>query len=149
MKKLIEFLLFAFLFLGSQIALPLNFYGVQSLNGLNGLQVFTAPTNGYYFVNGQLNLSSLSSTGGQLASGAFVVISKNGTAYHLPSSLSPTLLYTGLGGATGFQLNQISLTTGDTINVQLFSTVSGSGIQGGGDASFNAVTGQIYYGNTF
>ena len=145
MKKLI-----GLLFLVGHLAFGLNFYGVNSINGLNGVQVFAAPATGTYFVNGQLNLALLSQNGNTLASGAFVVISKNG-AYFNPTvkAVTPLLLYTGLGGQTGFQLNQISLVTGDTITAQMFSTISGSGIQGAGDASSNALSGQIYFGNTF
>lgn len=138
MKKLIGILLFV-----SQFALALNFSGVQSMNGLNSVQVFSAPATGYYFVNGQVSLGLPTQNGNTLAAGAFVVVSKNGT------TATPVLLYTGLPGSTGFQIRNISLVTGDTINARFFSTVSGSGIQGGGDATLNALSGQVWYGNTY
>lgn len=143
MNKLIAILLFV-----SQFAFGLNFSGVQSIEGLHPVNVFTAPAQGYYFVNGQLTFQMA----GQVGLGGATAVSTNGV-YAVVSkntlTATPVQLYLGVPGATGFQLNNISLTTGDAIRVALYSSISGSGIQGGGDATLNSTRGQIYFGNSF
>lgn len=126
--KLIAFLLFF-----SPLAMALNFYGVQSVTGLNTTRIFTAPTNAYYFVNGQLAVPNLTQSG--FPSYVVAVVSKN----------QSTQLYQGLPGATGFQLYNVSLSTNDYVTVALTS----AGYTVTGDAVLNSVQGQVYFGNTF
>lgn len=130
LSKLIGvFLLTGFL---SSFAMALNFSGVQSISGYGTTGIFSAPVPGIYFVNGQLTLPMSTQNGNTQASQLVATVSKNYT----------TLLYTGLAGATGFQINQISLVTSDLITVGLATTVSA-------DQVLNAVHGQVYFGNTF
>lgn len=125
------FLLFGFL--GAN-AMALNFSGFQSLSGLGTAQIFAAPVSGvYYFLNGQLTLPSPSTNGETGFSQVVATVSKNQT----------TLLYTGAAGATGFQLNQILLTTADSIWVNLGSTALIDTVTQSG------VRGQVSFGNTF
>jgi len=121
MKKLIGLLFF----FASIVAVALNFNGNQSLNGLQTTTIFTAPANGYYFVNGQLTLPP----GSLVAS----VVSSTGAA---------GLVYTGVSGATGFQVRQISMVSGDAVKVTLSSATAA-------DNALNAVRGQVSYGNSF
>jgi hypothetical protein len=136
--KLIR-LIGAFLFF-SQMAMALNFNGVQTLNGLNTTPIFTAPASGIYFINGQLTLPGL--PGGPVVNGApgpsqvVAVVSKNYI----------TSLYTGLAGATGFQIMNQSLVSNDLITVGLSSIATIDQVSYSG---LNAVKGQVYFGNTF
>lgn len=121
MKKL-----FGLIFFVSAVVLALNFSGHQSLNGIgsNGVRdtaIFTAITSNYYFVNGQLTLPP----GSQVQA----LVSKNGTA-----------VYTGITGATGFQVRALSLVSGDAITVRLRSSLAA-------DQAINAVRGEVYFGN--
>lgn len=128
-------------------AMAFNFNGNQTLNGLNGAStlsmgvtstlVFAAPVTGVYFVNGQLTLPQLSPGApnpSQVVSTVLV-----GTA---PTCTSPTVVYTGLPGANGFQVNQISVNGGSTVCVQLTSSAAV-------DSVLNAVRGTVAFGNTF
>lgn len=131
--------LFKIVFLLSLFAkasMALNFNGVQSLSGLNTTRIFTAPASSIYFVQGYLNLPWGSNTGGTAYSRVVATVSKNYV----------TLLYTGLPGASGFHLPQITLASNDLITVALSSTVTSDSVSGMG---INAVTGQVYYGNAF
>lgn len=135
MKKLISFLLCLPLLVS--VAEAVNFSGSQSLNGLSHpTLIFKAPVSGYYYVNGQLTLPSLSTNGGVFGSRVVASVSKNGA----------TLLYQGNPGATGFQIRQISLVSNDTISVILTSDQINAISQ---DGVINAVRGQVYYGNSF
>lgn len=131
-----------FLFLGffGSMAMALNFNGAQSLVGLNTTQIFHAPATGIYFVNGQLTLPGLPGgpavNGGPGPSQVVATVSKNYV----------TSLYTGLPGASGFQINQISLVSNDLITVGLSSIATIDQVSYSG---LNAVRGQVYYGNTF
>lgn len=127
MKKIIALILFI-----TTLGMAFNFYGVQSLNGLQTTYLFTASNTGIYFVNGQLTLPQLSTTGGVDRSQVVAVVSKNYT----------TAVYTGVAGASGFQIPQVSLNSGDYLTVGLSSTVSA-------DYVTNAVRGQVYFGNAF
>jgi hypothetical protein len=127
MKKLISLLLL----LSSIVAVALNFSGHQSLNGLQTQKIFTAPAAGYYFVNGQLTLP-------QTSSGS----SPSGVAAIVTSTASPALSYTGVSGASGFQIRQILLASGDSVSVELRSSATV-------DQGINAVRGEVQYGNSF
>ncbi len=126
MKKLIALALFF-----TMIAFALNFSGNQSLNGLQTTTIFTAPATGYYFVNGQLSIPQISTAGAPSQVQALVT-----------STSSPALSYKGVTGASGFQINQISMATGDSVSVQLKSPAAV-------DQGINAVSGQVSYGNSF
>ncbi len=128
MKKLIGLLL---LFV-SIIAVAINFSGSASLNGLQSTQIFTAPANGYYFIKGYLALSQPSLNGGSGFSQAQVTVSNSRVG----------IIYTGVSGASGFQINQMSLISGDGISVRVQSNAAI-------DQGINAVSGQVYYGNSF
>ena len=121
MKKLIGLILFFGL-----VAFGLNFNGHQSLNGVgasNLTTLFKAPATDYYFVNGQLTLPA----GSQVVA----VVSAAGST-----------IYTGVTGATGFQIGHISLATGDAVTVQLNSSAAvDTGV------GSNAVRGEVYFGN--
>lgn len=106
-----------------------NFVGLQTICGLGTFPVFTAPAAGVYFVNGQLTLPSLVQGSG--ASSVVVVVNVNG---------SP--VYTGIAGATGFQVNQITCAAGDAVTAVLTSAAAP-------DAVLNAVRGVVGCGNTF
>ena len=108
-----------------------NFNGAQSLNGLQTTTLFTAPAAGTYFVNGQLSLPQLSTDGGTGASQVIATVKQNGSG-----------IYTGVAGASGFQINQIVCAVGDVIAVTLASSAAP-------DLVNNAVSGQVAYGNTF
>lgn len=123
MKKLL-----ALFFIVGSFAMALNFSGSQSLNGLQSQAIFTAPAAGIYFVNGQLQLPMPTGSG---MSQVVAVVSQNGSQ-----------IYRGIAGATGFQINQITCVSGDAITVNLSSTASV-------DKTTNAVSGQVYYGNSF
>ncbi len=125
MKKFLGLVMFI-----GVVALALNFYGHQSLNGLQTTHVFAAPQNGVYFLNGQLSLPQLS-TGAVSPSQVVVTVSAAGST-----------IYTGVTGASGFQINQISLATGDQVDVILNSSDPV-------DTGINAVRGEVTYGNTF
>lgn len=128
-------LIFLFSLLG-QASFGLNFSGVQSLVGLNTTQVFTAPASSIYFVQGYLNLPWGSNTGGTAFSQVVATVSKNYV----------TQLYVGLPGASGFHLPNITLVSNDLITVALSSPVTSDSVSGMG---INAITGQVYFGNTF
>lgn len=128
--------LFAALLFLSPMAMALNFYGVQSLNGLHTTQIFTAPVAGIYFLTGYLSLPQGSTTGNTGSSTVVATVSKNGV----------TQIYQGLAGASGFSVPQMTLVSGDLITVGL-SSVSNTTISP--DLVINAVTGQVYYGNAF
>lgn len=128
MKKLLVILAVAFAGFGVYAA---NFYGHQSLNGLQTTNLFKAPAPGYYFVNGQLTLPWPSANGGSGLSQVTAVISAQGNH-----------VYVGASGASGFQVNQISLVTGDMVQVILASPATI-------DQPINAVRGEVYYGNRF
>lgn len=106
-----------------------NFVGLQTINGLGVFPIFTAPTAGIYFVNGQLTLPSIPQGSG--ASQVICVV-KNGAS----------TIYTGAAGATGFQVNQIVCAAGDAITVTLTSSAAP-------DQVLNAVRGVVGCGNTF
>lgn len=110
-----------------------NFYGLQSLNGLGTFALFTAPAAGIYFVNGQLSLPQLVSTGGTGKSAVVAVVNVNG---------SPQ--YTGVAGCSGFQLNQLTLAAADVVTVVLSSAAAIDNAP-----TTNAVSGQVYFGNAF
>lgn len=131
MKKLIFLLSFL-----AQSSWAVNFYGVQSVVGLNTTRIFTASPGGIYYLQGYLNLPWGSNTGGQAYSQVIATVSKNGV----------TQLYQGPTGASGFAIPQMSLSTGDYITVQLTSPVTSDSVSGNG---INAVTGQVYWGNAF
>lgn len=133
MKLAKLFLILCFL---TQSAFALNFNGVQSLSGLNTTRIFTAPASGIYFVQGYLNLPWGSNTGGAAYSQVIATVSKN----HVTS------LYVGLPGASGFALHNVTLVSNDLITVGLSSPVTSDSVSGMG---INAVTGQVYYGNSF
>ena len=120
MKKLIGLSLL----LGSIVAVALNFYGHQSLNGIGTTSIFSAPYRGYFFVNGQLTLPP----------GSIVLAT-------VSSSGSAGLVYTGVSGAKGFQVRHISLATGDAVRVNLGS---GAAV----DNANNAVRGEVTFGDS-
>ncbi len=106
-----------------------NFIAATSINGLGVFPIFTAPSAGIYFVNGQLTLPSIPQGSG---ASQVVCVVKNGV----------TTLYTGVAGATGFQVNQIVCAAGDAITVTLTSSADP-------DQVLNAVRGVVGAGNTF
>jgi hypothetical protein len=128
MKKLIGLLLL----LSSIVAVALNFNGSASLNGLQSTVIFTAPSNGYYFLKGYLSLSQPSLNGASGFSQVQAVVSNTRCG----------IIYTGISGASGLQINQISMVSGDAISVRLQSNATI-------DQGINAVSGQVYYGNSF
>lgn len=128
--KLIK--LIALLSFFGQMAMALNFSGVQTLVGLNTTTLFRAPASGIYFVNGQLTLPML--TAGP--SGVVAVVSKN----------YATAIYTGVAGATGFQIPAVTLVSNDLITVGLSSQLPADQVSPNG---FNVVKGQVYFGNAF
>lgn len=130
MKKLNALLLFV-----TTSLMAWQFYGHASLNGLQTTRIFTVSNTGIYFMKGYLTLPQLSTTGGNDYSKVVVTVSKN----------YATLLYTGAAGASGFDIPQISLNSGDYVTVNLGvtpTTVSP-------DSVLNAVRGEVYYGNAF
>lgn len=118
------------------LVFALNFSGVQSLEGLHTTQIFRAPASGVYFINGQLTLPNASTTGNTGTSAVIATVSKNYI----------TALYTGLPGATGFQIHNMALVSNDLITVGLSSSATASATL---DQGINAVKGQVYFGNTF
>ena len=106
-----------------------NFNGSQSLNGIQTQTIFTAPAAGIYFIQGYLSLPQLSTAGA--VSQVIALVKQNGST-----------IYTGLAGASGFSIPQIVCAVGDVIGVQLSSSTAC-------DLVNNAVSGQVYYGNTF
>lgn len=108
-----------------------NFSGNISLNGLGAFTIFTAPAAGIYFVNGQLSLPQLTTDNQQ---SQVVAVVKNGSS----------TLYTGVAGASGFQVNQIVCSAGDVISVTLSSSAAVDNVP-----TSNAVSGQVAFGNTF
>lgn len=127
MKKLIALTLFTGLAMAA-----LNFYGNQSLEGLHATRLFSAPAPAYYFIKGYLTLPQGSLNGAQGFSQVGATVSKNGT----------TVIYQGVSGASGFSINQVSLVTGDRVNVELRSDAAI-------DQGLNVIKGQVYYGNAF
>ncbi len=129
--------LFLALFLLSQSAYALNFSGAQSVVGVNGppTSIFVAPASSNYFVQGYLNLPWGSNTGGTVNSRVVATVSKNYV----------TLLYTGLPGASGFHLPQITLVSNDRISVNLTSPLTLDAVTQMGFKT----NGQVYYGNNF
>lgn len=107
-----------------------NFNGFQSLNGLQNTTLFTAPSAGYYFVQSNLSIPQIGTSGS--ASAVVCVVKKNNSS----------TLYTGGAGDMGFAINQITLAAGDYVNVILSSAAAC-------DQVSNAVSGQVAYGNTF
>lgn len=106
-----------------------QFYGVQSLNGIQTVSVFTAPSAGIYFIEGKLSLPQISTSGS--ASAVIALVKKNGSTQ-----------YTGIAGASGFSIPAITLAANDAITVQLSSSAAI-------DLVTNNVSGQIVYGNAF
>jgi len=106
-----------------------NFQALQSINGLGTFALFTAPSAGIYFVNGQLMLPSL--TAGSGASQVVTLVKQNGST-----------IYTGIAGATGFQINQITCAAGDAITAVLSSSAAPDQVE-------NAVRGVVGCGNSF
>lgn len=127
MLKLISITMFVCSFVWA-----MNFYGSISLNGLQAQTIFTAPTpGGIFFVNGQLSLPQTNTNGGGSPSQVIATVYKNGA-----------VIYTGITGASGFQINQISMSTNDAVSASLTSAAAV-------DQGINAVRGQVYFGNTF
>ncbi len=118
------------------MAIALNFYGIQSLNGLQTTSIFRAPASGIYFISGKLSLPNASTTGNTGTSAVVAVVSKNYV----------TALYTGVAGATGFEIPYFALASNDLITVGLSSSATASATL---DQGINAVTGQVYFGNAF
>ncbi len=127
-----------FLLVGSicSFVFAINFSGVQSLEGLHTTQIFRAPASGIYFINGQLTLPNASTTGNTGTSAVVATVSKNYV----------TALYTGVAGATGFQIPYFTLVSNDLITVGLSSSAVASATL---DQGINAVRGQVYFGNAF
>jgi hypothetical protein len=100
----------------------------QSINGLQTFPIFTAPAAGVYFVNGQLSLPVPTGSG---MSQVVTLVKQNGST-----------IYTGIAGATGFQINQITCASGDAISCVLSSSAAP-------DLVLNAVSGVVGAGNTF
>jgi hypothetical protein len=109
-----------------------NYNGFASLNGLQTTTIFTAPAAGVFFLNGQLSLPQLTTDGGVGASAVVATVKQNSST-----------IYTGIAGASGFQINQIVCAVGDVIAVQLSSSAAVD------TANNNAVRGQVAWGNTF
>lgn len=105
-----------------------NFTSQNSLNGLQTFALFTAPTTGIYFVNGQLTLPSL-----KYGSGASAVVAT------INNGGSP--VYAGTAGATGFQAT-LTCTAGDVMTVVLSSAAAP-------DLVLNAVSGVVGCGQAF
>lgn len=105
----------------------MNFNGNISVNGLQTFTIFTAPAAGTYFVNGQLQLPH----DGAGQSSIVSTVNQNGSG-----------IYTGIAGATGFQVNQIVCVSGDVIAVALTSSAAV-------DETLNAVQGTVAFGNSF
>lgn len=105
-----------------------NFTAQQSISGLGTFALFTAPVAGVYFVNGQLQLPNQEGSG---QSQVVTLVKQNGST-----------IYTGIAGATGFQINQIVCAAGDAITAVLSSSAAP-------DQVTNAVTGVVGSGNTF
>lgn len=108
-----------------------NFNGNISLNGLGTFTIFTAPAAGVYFVNGQLSLPQLTTDNQQ--SQVVATVKQNGSG-----------IYTGIAGASGFQVNQIVCALNDVIAVTLSSSAAVDNVP-----TSNAVSGQVAFGNTF
>jgi hypothetical protein len=106
-----------------------NFYGTQSINGLQTFALFTAPAAGIYFVDAKLQLPQLVSDG--LAS-AVVALVKNGAS----------TIYTGVAGASGFSIPAFTCALGDVITCVLSSAAACDNV-------LNAVTGVVAFGNDF
>jgi hypothetical protein len=102
----------------------------QTLNGLSVYDVFIAPWNGIYYINGQLTLPQISTAGC-----ASQVVSKVYTG-------GGSLVYTGSAGATGFYLGQMTLSTGNSVWVGLTSSSTC-------DNGLNTVKGVVSAGNAF
>jgi hypothetical protein len=109
-----------------------NFTATNSLNGLQTTTLFTAPTTGSYFVNGQLTLPVLRDVGPSGGGGSQVVAVVKDAA---------TTVYTGIAGATGFQTT-FTATAGDVITLVLSSAAAP-------DQLLNAVRGVVGSGNAF
>jgi len=120
------------LLLGSMaaVAAGLNFYGHQSVVNLGKHELFTAPGQASYFVNGQLTLPRPQDNNGE-QSQAVVEVSKNGI----------TRLYYGGRGATGFQIvPPVALVTGDAIRMGITSNAAV-------DQGLNKIKGDVFFGN--
>lgn len=105
------------------------FTSQNSLNGLQTTTLFKAPADGLYFVNGQLQLPSLSK-GATGNSEVVVTLIVDGDT-----------LYTGAAGDTGFQAN-LPCSAADVVTVTLASSAAP-------DLVLNAVTGVVGCGNAF
>jgi hypothetical protein len=127
MKKFLGLFLFV-----SSLALALQFYGHQSLVNLGTTALFTAPASRSYFIKGTLSLPQPSLNGGSGASQVVARIIKNGVS----------TLYTGISGASGFSMPQVSLVTNDAITVSLTSPASI-------DQGLNVIKGDVFFGNAF
>ena len=110
-----------------------NFNGQISVNGLQTFTIFTAPAAGVYFVNGQLTLPQLVTSGGAGASAVVATVKQNSST-----------IYTGAAGASGFQIPQITCASGDVISVVLSSAVAIDN-----DYPVYVIRGQVSFGNTF
>lgn len=106
-----------------------QFTAQQSINGLQTFTLFTAPTTGSYFVNGQLQLPTPTGAG---QSAVVAVVKKNVS----------TTVYTGIAGATGFQIPALALAAADVVTVVLTSANAVDNV-------LNAVTGVVGCGNAF
>lgn len=127
MKKLLGLIL-----LISTLALSLNFSGHQSIVNLGATRLFTAPASGVYFINGQLTLPHLYTTGGSGNSAVIAQVSKNGT----------TVLYTGVAGANGFGIPAVALVSNDSISVSVTSNATI-------DQGLNVIKGDVFFGSKF
>lgn len=117
-----------------------NFTANNSLNGLQTTTLFTAPTTGVYFVNGQLtlpilrdapnNVGALVSTP-EIGGSQVVAVVKDGA----------TTVFTGLAGSSGFQTT-FTATAGDVITCILSSSAAIDNV-------VNAVRGVVGSGQAF
>lgn len=106
-----------------------NFLGAQSLNGLQSVNLFTAPAAGIYFVQANFSLPNLVKSGS--ASAVVALLKQNGST-----------IQTGAAGQSGIAQNQIVCASGDVIAIALSSAAAI-------DQGLNAVSGQAQFGNTF
>lgn len=127
----------------SPAVMALNFSGVGTLSGLNTTRIFTAPASGIYFVKGYLTLPQLTAMGSQ---GAVAATSQASQVVATVSKNFITAVYTGVAGASGFDIPQLTLVSNDLITVGLSSTATIDSVSGAG---INAVRGDVYFGNAF
>lgn len=98
-----------------------QFTAQQSINGLQTFSLFTAPADGDYFVNGQLQLPRAEGSG------------NSQVVAEIDVNSSP--VYTGDPGATGFQA-VLTLAADDVVEVTLSSSEDVDNV-------LNAVTGVV------